>query len=278
MPVLPVGMVVAIAGVLWLGWWEWKQKKTVWIGLGAAWFGGMLLPVSGVVPINGLLYEHWLYVPMVGVGVAAYGVWRMAKRTDLERLQDPFLKVMRVVVGVYVLLTWRQNYIWGEPVRFYEYTLKHGKAARLHNNLGMAYADAGKFEEALGQYERALATGEVYPQVHHNLGNVLLELNDVERAEESYRQAIEMSPGFFPAYGPLINIYIEQQKYAEALPYVKGLWQQYPDNGQYGLIYGQALWKLGKKQEAEVVFADLVKRSGGDVRVGQIIEGIRGGQ
>ena len=37
----------------------------IWF-LGVSWFFIALAPVSGITPINALMYEHWLYLPMVG--------------------------------------------------------------------------------------------------------------------------------------------------------------------------------------------------------------------
>ena len=110
--------------------------------------------------------------------------------------------------------------MWGNTIRFYEYTLKHGEAVRLYNNLGMAYADVGRVVDAVSQYEKALeygGGGGGYPQVYHNLGNAYGQLGELDKARENFEKAIEVSPGFFHSYLPIVRIYLIQEDYEEAL-------------------------------------------------------------
>jgi len=182
-----VGLVVLGMGV----------SRSKWRKFGLGWFLIMLLPVSGVVPINALIYEHWLYVPMVGFLVVGL--------TSLPALPPNW--VMAGVAVVLAVLSWRQNYIWGEPIRFYEYTLKYGQSARLHNNLAMAYAEAGRLTEAVGQYRQAIQLTDVYAQTHYNLANAYVALGENQLAEQEYLAALKLDSGFKFAYINLMVLY-----------------------------------------------------------------------
>ncbi|MBI2010319.1 MAG: tetratricopeptide repeat protein [Candidatus Chisholmbacteria bacterium] len=259
-----------------LGWVEFKKRGSLWIWLGSVWYGVMLVPISGIVPINGLLYEHWLYGPLTGFLLVIYGLFSFL-RNYVTRTRMRYLTYgLVVLMSVYMVLTWRMNWIWGEPKRFYEYTLRYAETARLHNNLGMAYADEGRVGEAIWQYRRALELApEFYPHIYHNLGNAYGVLGDVAEAEQFYRQAIELNPDFHLSYAQLINIYIGQEKYAEALSYAETLTRAYPGNIQFQLVYGQLLWKLERLEEAEAIFEKVLVMTNYAPEVERVVEGIK---
>ena len=214
--------------LLWLGWREWRRKGSVWIWFGGGWFLGMLVPVSGIIPINGILYEHWLYVPIVGFCLVVIG---LVKVFDWERLLEN--QVVKTLFGlllvIYLLLTWHQNYIWGDQVRFYTHTLKYADAARLHNNLAMAYADRGQLDEAIESYQAALERGPGYPQIYHNMANAYAELGEYKQAQEWYEKALQKDPGFYFTYLQLIKMYVELGEFETAYEYLDRLAQNVPN-------------------------------------------------
>lgn len=215
--------VVAIAA---LGWREWRKYQTLWVAGGFLWFLIMLVPVSGIIPINGLIYEHWLYVPLVGMGVAVWG---------LVRHFPP--KIMAVVVVILALLTIRQNYIWRAPIPFYEYTLKFADSARLHNNLAMAYDEAGKYSLAVEQYSKAISLADVYPQTHYNLARTYVQMQRLPEAEAEYIKSLTLSPKFMPAVVDLLKLYLDQRRYHEALPLIQQLRTVYPNDASLASLY-----------------------------------------
>ena len=69
-----------------------------------------------------------------------------------------------------------------------------------HNNLGNAYKELGRCEDAVRSYQRALELKPDYAHAHGNLGNALRELERWHEAERSYSRAIELDPGFAEGY------------------------------------------------------------------------------
>lgn len=205
-----VASLMLVVSLLVIGWKQ-LQRKNPWILFGLSWFFIMLLPVSGIIPINGILYEHWLYLPIVGWALCLYGLGKLiiSKPVWKALLSKKVPQTMgTALVIIWSILTIRQNYIWGDPVRFYTYTLKHSQSARLHNNLAMAYSERGKYTQALEHYTIALEFFPYYPQIHHNMGNLYAEQQEYEKAEESYLTALEISPSFFFSVGKLFNLYV----------------------------------------------------------------------
>lgn len=197
----PWASVLLIVCIIWAGWLELKRRQTTWIWLGLGWFLIMMAPISGILPINGMFYEHWLYLPMVGFWLIGVGLYELVE-IKLRWIKTLFIGAC---IGL-LILTWRQNYIWANPIRFYTYTLRFSDAARLHNNLGMAYAQAGDLPMAVNSYRAAIERDDQYPQTHHNLANALVSLSEYDQAQAEFKRALEISPGFAPSIMSLAQL------------------------------------------------------------------------
>lgn len=190
-------------------------KKHPTILYGAVWFYTALLPVSGIIPINILLSEHWLYLPSIGV-------WIMFSYIYTKIINKKTVKYIIGGVGLLwtIFLSIRtvyRNRDWRDPITFYEQTLKYAPwSTRVMNNLAMAYDERGDVMKALELYKRAIANEDIYPELHHNLANVYLKLNDVENAIIEYKKAISMAPRFIHSYKRLAMLYISLRRYDDA--------------------------------------------------------------
>ncbi len=223
-----LGMVGLVACLGLLGTFELKKRRTAWILFGLLWFLGMLVPGSGIIPINGILYEHWLYVPSVGLWLMVYGIiqffslsLRGAQQRSNPEIAAPITFVRndvgkKILISfvslfsiLYIFLTIRQNNIWADPITFYGYTLQFAPdSARLHNNLGMSLADVGDNKKAVTEYEKALALDKGYPQIYNNLGNAYFGIGNYSLAEKELTVAIRENPNFLVAYINLLKTYV----------------------------------------------------------------------
>ena len=73
------------------------------------------------------------------------------------------------------------------------------------NNLGVAQAAMGNFEEAERSYEAAIAMQLSFPEAHNNLGISLKALNRLYEAETAFKRAIALKPSFAEAHNNLGN-------------------------------------------------------------------------
>jgi len=191
------GFLVAVATFVYLIKKYWTQDKLLVFGL--SWFLILLLPRTNIISINRPLYEHWLYLPMAGFWLAL--VLLIEKLKIKKELIIPILAIFIFSLSI---LTIRRNLDWRNPITFYEKNLTYTPHSFIqHNNLGMAYAEAGRTEEAIKEYKTAISLADIYPQVHYNLANVLVSTNNLKEAEVEYYKAINISPQF---YLPYINL------------------------------------------------------------------------
>lgn len=221
---------VLILGLFFLGSKEYKQTRTRWIHFGLMWFLSMLLPVSGIVPINDIMYEHWLYVPIIGFFILLYGCFSLV----LNLLQKPWPasthKLLLALGAICIVLTIRQNYIWATPTRFYPYILQFHQTARIHNNLAMAYADEKKYSLAIEHYKQAIELHDYYPQTHHNLARTYIATGEYQNAIEAFTKAITMNPNFLVSYPELIQLHLQKDEVELAEKYLQVLEKELPES------------------------------------------------
>jgi tetratricopeptide (TPR) repeat protein len=191
----------------------WKKERG--IAFGFFWFFILLFPVSGIlIKILYPSYEHYLYLPLIGFWLAFFCLARLffAKLGNGRVLlfSRIFFYVMLIACLVFWgFLTVRRNRDWHDPITFYEKNLKYSPQSFIeHTNLGIAYDEAGRHEEAIAEYEKAISIKDVYPQVHHDLANSLAAVKKYDEAEKEYLRAIEMDRGFIFSYRNLYNLYV----------------------------------------------------------------------
>jgi len=273
--VWPWLLIILISSILGLGYYEFLKKKTSWIWFGLIWFFICLVPVSGIIPINGLLYEHWLYLPMIGFYIVIFRTITIIFGEIARKINQPLtLYPLLLITSLYILLTLRQNWIWRNPISFYEYQLQYSVSARMLNNLAMAYSDQKNPQKAIEYYQKAIAFSDAYPQTHHNLANAYLDLFELEKAKQEFLLAIKMNPDFDLAYGPLVNIYLTQKDYAKASETLNILVGKYPDNLEFQLVKAQLLIKLGQKPSASKLLEQILIKSNNHPQVKTLVDKI----
>jgi tetratricopeptide (TPR) repeat protein len=209
-----------------------KGRPLPFLALG--WFLINLTPTSGIVPINGIIYEHFLYLALLGpfvlIGRLISLAWQKFTRPPVRYVLVGVVSLWWLALG---MRTISRNADWRDPITFYRHLLHYSQSARVYNNLGMAYADLGDHQKAITFYQKAIALADVYPQTHHNLGNSLEALGRVNEATASYERALEINPRFAPAYEKLTNLYLREDKLEKALETLNRAIKAFPQNQGY---------------------------------------------
>lgn len=95
-----------------------------------------------------------------------------------------------------------------------------GKYPDAHNNLGVVLAQAGKWDEAIEHYRLALKYQPVYPDANLNAARAHLMLNQPVEAEKQARRAMPGGRGSSTMLAMLGSALAEQERWAEAVPYL----------------------------------------------------------
>jgi predicted TPR repeat methyltransferase len=126
--------------------------------------------------------------------------------------------------------------------------------AMFHNNLGNVCVDLNDIDRAQASYLRALQCDPARLDALNNLGVLLSHRGDVEGAEKLLARVIELSPGFADARQNLANHYLRQGWVGDAVQQcVDGLIVE-PRNGSLRRLLGAAYTSMNKPAEAAAVY------------------------
>ena len=189
-----------------------KEKKPEYL-FALGWFFIGLAPTSGILaPINNYLYEHWLYLPMIGFflffGFYSYEITKKYKNTKY---------IVGSIIGIFIIFlatqTIKRNAEWRKPIKFYLQTLEFSpKSGRAWNNLGTEYAKIGKLEEAKNAYLESIKFISQNPGPYNNLGNVFAALGKLDTAAEYWEKSVAINPDFLPPRQALEQYYAIKEK------------------------------------------------------------------
>ena len=163
-----------------------------WHGLvPLAWVLLFLVPVLGLVRISSApVAERFLYLPSVGVALLVAAVVERGSRR-LTQMTALWLAVATVGI-VFGAATVARAPIWRDGTALFA-DLAHTSPAYVakgHSNMGFRLHQLGRYEEALGFFDKALALQPESPEILTNMGTSLLALDRITEAEEVYRRAI----------------------------------------------------------------------------------------
>ncbi len=190
-----------------------KNKKNKFLLFSYLGFYLSLLPVSGIVLINGIFYEHFLYLPLVFF--FSFCIYFFVNKKN--KIVFILLSILLIIFSFRSVV---RQFDWINPIRFYKQTLQYApNSVRVRNNLGMEYASQGEIDEAIKEYKKALTIDSTVSNLHHNLANAYLKKGLDKKAEKEYLKAIELNPAFIFSYQSLYNLYQKQgrKKQAEKL-------------------------------------------------------------
>jgi len=244
------------------------RRKRPLFAFGVAFFMLNLLIESVVLPRH-LIFEHRVILPMIGVLVAVSDLFSEAsKGMRCCVLKDKkFLSVAVTALFVLLFLCWStscRNSVWKTRVTMWNDVVQklppesehidRYNFALAHYNLGSVYERAGKNEQAMKQYKKAISVKPDYEEPRYNMGNVLVKSGDIAGAVEMYKAAIAINPNSAQAHcnlgsalGEIGDMQGAVQQYKRAL----NIKSNYPE-ALYNM--GNVFVKMGNIKEAMLYY------------------------
>jgi tetratricopeptide (TPR) repeat protein len=151
---------------------------------GASWFVAAYLPISNLFQLNATVAEHWLYLPIVGFLIFAFG-WALELPVRYRLVTTA---MALIAAGSLSLRSFVRSGDWANDEVFYQRTLAAGgESSRVSVNLAQVYARRGDYTAAEKILRRVLQMTPDYPTAHVNLGSVLLHQGKAAEAETHFR-------------------------------------------------------------------------------------------
>ena len=168
------------------------------ISFGIFWVFLTLLPESSVIPIKDVIFEHRLYLPMVGFSLFAVSFIYYFFEHKSRRLM---IAILLVIISCYSVLTYIRNFIWQDELTLWSDVMrKSPNKARPYNNRGVAYDKLGNFIQAVSDYNEAIARDPNSANAYNNRGVTCGKQGNSVQAISDYSKAIAINPNYANAY------------------------------------------------------------------------------
>lgn len=122
--------------------------------------------------------------------------------------------------------------------------------APAYNNLGVTLRAQGRVDEAIAAYERGLALQADYPDLHYNLANALLEQNRADEAAAHLRRSLAGQPASAASHNNLGMALAAKGQYVEAAAQFRAAVAADPTSALAHRNLGNVLATLGRGDEA----------------------------
>lgn len=233
---------IVIAG---LGIWSIKRRPVITFSI--FYFFITLSIESSIIPIRDALFEHRLYLPMLGFGLfVSYHLFYYLSNKRLFTLVLLFLIIVALGTATYQRnITWQdEKTLWSDVV------LKSPHNCRAHNNLGFVLHKEGRTKEAIEHYLEALRTKPDYEKALNNMGVALNKQGRADEAIEHYLEALRINPYDENAHNNLGCALEEQGRIDQAIEHYLEALRIKPDFEKAHNNLGFALYKQGRTEEA----------------------------
>jgi tetratricopeptide (TPR) repeat protein len=179
------------------------------------WFFLTLLPESSVIPIRDVIFEHRLYLPLVGYSLFLVSMIYYLFLNNANRSISP---ILFFIITCYSILAYNRNFVWKDDFTLWDDAVrKSAHKARPYNSRGLCYAIKGSLDQAMADYSRAIEIDPLFVEAYNNRGLVYQNKGSFNKAIDEYKKALTINPTFFKAYNNRGVAYQERGSLEQAL-------------------------------------------------------------
>lgn len=191
-----------------------RRRKIRLAGYGIAFFLLALLPESSLIPINDLIVEHRLYLPLFGA-VLVFAVLL----SSLERFPRSRFILTAALILALGRMTYARNLTWQNPVTLWEDNVARApRMARIRGNLGKAYLDRDRYERAAEEFKKMIEFDPSAVGAYNNLAVIYIDhLKDYARAEKYIEASLALRPDYPAGYLNRGVIHLNQRRLKPAI-------------------------------------------------------------
>lgn len=249
LPIGQAGLAIAVlVSISVLAWWQRARRCLV---VGWLWYLGMLVPVAGLFRQAGdqAHADRYTYLAMIGLSLMV--AWPAAEWAGKQRGRRVALGSMAVAALLALMITARtQVSHWRNTLVLWTHAVEcNPDDCAAYANLGTALIEAGRQDEAVASYRRALALSPYHVQARMNLGITLLRMGKIDEAEVHLRRTVLDDPQAADAHSSLAVIFLRKGEQQQAIRHFQYAADIRPDVAAcYNL--GSAQLQAGQVSEA----------------------------
>jgi len=190
-----IGSIILL--LLILGFAVYIRKRSKLMAFGICWFFITLMPESSFWPIKDLIFEHRMYLPLLGFSIflSSGAFYFFSQKSSIA------VKVLFIFLLTFCCLTYQRNKVWRDEFTLWDDTVHQSpKSVRAYLNRGSAYQERGDLDHALADYNMVIGLGPIDPITLSNRGLIFEKKGRFDLALANYNLAIKINPSFAGTY------------------------------------------------------------------------------
>jgi protein O-mannosyl-transferase len=257
-----VNIILSVAALLAVtAWTIWRLRSSPHLAVGWFWYLGMLAPVIGLVQVGmQQLADRYTYLPLIGVFIMV--VWEVPGWLNAGYREKALAITAGLILVACLSITRRQVSYWQNSETLF------GRAAQVtknnyiaFSNHGQALFKKGRVEEAIAEYEKAIALEPTVDAARLGLSEALMQQGKLDDASVQLAKVLELNPENSAARVQFGVLRGRQGRYDEAVAAFSEVLQRNPDDLAAHNNLGNVLTLQGKNEEAVKHFEKAVQIS-----------------
>lgn len=241
-------------------------RRAPWVAFCGLFFFVILAPTSSIVPIQDVIFEHRMYLPLAAVVVVSLAggnrlvTFLCAQRSGAPRVRRIVSTAAVVALAVvFGILTINRNRDYRYAARMWtDVVAKQPTSARAYFNLGNALSGENNFAEAARAYRRSLELRPL-PRTSGRLAETLSKLGQSDEAIAIAREVLRTNPDHAEGYSLLGSLLVQQNQFAEAAPLLRTAVTLDPTDADAHSNIGVVLGSNGQFAEALSAFGEAAR-------------------
>jgi tetratricopeptide (TPR) repeat protein len=238
------------------------RRKQPWFLFGWLWYLGMLVPVIGLVQVGGQARaDRYTYLPQIGLYILL--TWAAVELTTSWRNRRWVLGGgAMIVLAILITCAKSQTAYWHDSESLWTHTLACTSDNSIaHNNLGDAFLQQGRMDEAIAQFQKTLAINSNNPEANYDLGNAFFQQGRMDEAIAQFQRTLAINSSdldvhynYADVHNNLGNAFLRQGRMDDAIAQFQKALAIKPQDADIHYNLGTAFRQKGGVNEAIVQF------------------------
>jgi len=226
---------------------------------GALFFLVILLPVLKFIPLGrAIAADRYVYIAYIGLFYAiAEGLCFLGRRGAAPKFMVS--AVTASAICFLSFLTWQRCFVWKDDISLWNDALKRYPSTEAYFGRGVGHANAGRIDEAMRDYNKALEYDPYLSDIYTNRGILYAAMGQAGKALEDYSTAIMLSPGSYKPYYNRGLVYSGIGDYERSIMDFSEAIRLKPDYAEAYSNRGASLGNMGRDEEAIIDFEKAIQ-------------------